>query len=66
MLTSPHLSGRMQVRVPAAASGTCPSELEQPCIFEGMSSGSLLPIVSMMQATDAWEGNQMRGLARFG
>ena len=32
-----------------------PCELERSCIIEGIFSGSLLPIVSMMQATDARE-----------
>jgi len=50
-----YLSRRMQVRVPAAASDIDPCELERSCIIEGTSSGSLLPIISMMQATDAPE-----------
>jgi hypothetical protein len=56
VLKSPgHLSGRKQVWVSAAASDTDPCQLERFCINEETSSGSLLPVVSMMQATDAWE-----------
>jgi hypothetical protein len=56
VLKSPgHLPGRKQVRVSAAASDTDPRELESFCINEETSSGSLLPVVSMMQATDARE-----------
>jgi hypothetical protein len=61
-----YLLGRMQVWVPAAASDIDPCELERSCLIEGTSSGSLLPIISMMQATDAREGNQTRGLIRLG
>jgi hypothetical protein len=39
----------------AAESDTDPYQLESCCIQEETSSGSLLPIVSMMQATDARE-----------
>jgi hypothetical protein len=45
----------MQVRAPAASSDIDPCELERSCIIEETSSGSLLPIISMMQATDALE-----------
>jgi hypothetical protein len=56
VLKSPgHLSGRKQVWVSAAASDTDPYRLERFCINEETSSGRLLPVVSMMQATDAWE-----------
>jgi hypothetical protein len=41
-----------------AESDTDPYQLESCCIQEETSSGSLLPIVSMMQATDARECNQ--------
>jgi hypothetical protein len=56
VLKSPgHLSGREQARVSAAASDTDPRELDSFCINEETPSGSLLPVVSIMQATDAWE-----------
>ena len=47
--------GRKQVWVSAATSDTDASQLERFCIIEGTSSGSLLPIISKMQATDARE-----------
>ena len=50
-----YLSGRKQVWVSAAVSDTDPCQLERFCINEETSSDSLLPVVSMMQATDAWE-----------
>jgi len=56
ILESPwHLSGEKQVRVSAAASDTDPCDLQRFSINEGTSSGSLLPVVSMMQAADARE-----------
>ena len=49
-----------------SASDTDPRELEWFSINEDISSGSLLPVVSMMQATDARERNQTRRLAWLG
>jgi hypothetical protein len=48
-------SGRKQLRVSAAASDTNPYELDRLRINDETSSGSWLPIVSMMQASDARE-----------
>jgi len=41
--------------VSAAALDTDPLKLEQLCVNEETSSGRLLPVISMMEATDAWE-----------
>jgi hypothetical protein len=59
-------SERRQLRASAAASDTDPYKLEKLRLNEENSSGSLLPIVSMMQAAAAREGNQTRGLMRLG
>ena len=48
-----YLPGWMQVWSLAAAPDIDPCELERSCIIEEASSGSLLPIISMMQATGA-------------
>jgi hypothetical protein len=45
----------MQVLAPAAASDIDPCKLERSCIIERTSSGSLLPVVSMVQAAYARE-----------
>jgi len=50
-----YLLARKQVWAFAAPSDTDPGQLERSCINEATSLGSLLPAVSMMQATDAWE-----------
>ena len=50
----------------AAESDSNPYQLERFCIHEETSSGSLLPVVSMMQATDTRERHQTCRLARLG
>ncbi len=60
-----YLSGRMQVPVPATTSDTDPCHLEEVLQLRRDYSGRLLPIISMMQATDALERNQTRGLIRL-
>jgi hypothetical protein len=50
-----YLSGRKQLWVSAAPSDIDPYQLERSGIIEGTSLGSLLPIVPMMQATEALE-----------
>jgi len=43
-----HLSERKQLRVSAAASATDPSQCKMICMKKETSSGSLLPIISMV------------------
>jgi len=50
-----HLSGRKQLLVSAAASDTGPYQCKMICMKKEASSGSLPPVVSMMQATHARE-----------
>jgi hypothetical protein len=50
-----HTSGWKQVRKCSAAANTDPCQPQIIRIRKGISSGSLLPIVSMMQAADARE-----------
>jgi hypothetical protein len=50
-----HLSGRKRLRVSAAASDTDPCRSKMICMKKETTSGSLPPVVSMMQATDARE-----------